>query len=137
MCIHLKHCNVCATDVIVLDMSDHDDFVLKSTGDVPEDSLYQLSKNAGKFLEQPKDTGDEQDQEAEVGNEGGEVVTKQSLSEEPQSTIVADTKEDNEDQPIKCNDNYSPQIGSVFGLSTLHASPPDTDFVGEKICYAE
>ena len=116
-------------------MSDDDDFVLKSTGDVPEDSLYRLSKNAGTSLEQPKDAGDEQDQEAEVGNEGGEVPTKERLSEEPQSTVVADTKEENEEQPIKRNDSYSPQIGSVFGMFTLDASAPDTDFVGEKICY--
>lgn len=98
-------------DVIVLDMSDDDDFVLKSTDNVPEDSLYRLSKNAGESLEQPKQTGDEQDQEAEVGNEGGEIVTKESLSEEPQSTVVAHVKEENEDQSIKRDDSYSPQIG--------------------------
>ena len=86
MCMHFTHHNVCAADVIVLDMSDDDDFALKSTDDVPEDSLHQLGKNAGKSLEQPKDkSGGEREHEAEVGNEGGEVITKQSLSEEPQS----------------------------------------------------
>lgn len=120
---HLTHFNVCATDVIVLDMSD-DDFVLKRTDDVPdvpEDSLHQLGKLAKKPLEQPEDkSGDEREQEPEVGNDGGEIVTKQSLSTEPESAVVADTKEENEEQSIERNDSYSPQIGSAVYVLFVH-----------------
>ena len=92
-------------DVIVLDLSDGDDFVPKCSSDVPEDSLHALGKIVDKPAEQ---AGNGPGVKPAMTRDG---VTKQKQSVEKQETGDVIAKERGEVQPVERNDKYSPQIG--------------------------